>query len=73
MPHARSNMRPTLIRNARVLDTRNLRLNFTHAVLIRDGIIEKMGGADLACEGALEIDAGGMTLNCLASSTATCT
>ncbi|MEJ8813107.1 amidohydrolase family protein [Variovorax ureilyticus] len=55
-------MRPTLIRNARILDTRNLELHFTHAVLIKDGLIEKIGGAELACEGALEIDAGGMTL-----------
>lgn len=55
-------MRPTLIRNSKLLDTRKLALNFTHAVLIQDGLIEKIGGADLACEGALEIDAKGMTL-----------
>ncbi|SEB03596.1 amidohydrolase family protein [Variovorax sp. YR216] len=55
-------MRPTLIRNAKILDTRNLELHFTHAVLIKDGVIEKIGGANLTCEGALEIDARGMTL-----------
>jgi len=55
-------MQATLIRNAKILDTRNLELTFTHSVLIQDGIILKIGGADLACEGAFEIDAKGMTL-----------
>lgn len=55
-------MQPTLIRNAKILNTRTLDLHFTHAVLIQDGVIQKIGSADLACDGALEIDAKGMTL-----------
>ncbi|CAB5714754.1 dihydroorotase [Delftia tsuruhatensis] len=55
-------MQSIIIRNARILDTRNLRLDSTQAVLIQAGVIEKIGGADLSCEGALEIDARGMTL-----------
>ncbi|SEE69628.1 Imidazolonepropionase [Burkholderia sp. WP9] len=55
-------MRPTLIRNAHILDTRKLELHFTHGVLIRNGAIEKIGSADLTCDDALEIDARGMTL-----------
>ncbi|AQH04285.1 peptidase M38 (plasmid) [Burkholderia sp. KK1] len=55
-------MRPTIIRNAAILDTRNLKLQFTHSILISDGTIQKIGGGDLSCEGALEIDAKGMTL-----------
>ncbi len=59
---ASGDMQPVLIRNARILDTRNLDLNSTHAVLIRDGIIEKISDANLECNGAVEIDAKGMTL-----------
>jgi len=55
-------MQATLIRNARILGTRNLELHFTHAILIQDGIIQKIGDADLTCAGAREIDARGMTL-----------
>lgn len=55
-------IQPTLIRNAQILDTRSLELRFAHAVLIREGLIERVGGPELACEGALEIDARGMTL-----------
>ena len=55
-------MQSTLIRNARILDTRNLVLTDTHSVLIQDGIIQKIGGAELSCDGALEIDAQGKTL-----------
>ncbi|MFT4193658.1 amidohydrolase family protein [Ottowia sp.] len=55
-------MQPTIIRNARILDTRALALTSAHAVLIQDGIIQKIGAQDIRREGALEIDARGMTL-----------
>ncbi len=55
-------MQPTLVRNARILDTRSLELHLSRTILIQHGIIEKIGDANLSCEGAFEIDARGMTL-----------
>ena len=55
-------MQSTLIRNARILDTRQAALTSTHTVLVRNGLIEKISTSDFDCAEAQVIDARGMTL-----------
>lgn len=55
-------MQSTLIRNARILDTRQAALTSTHTVLVRDGLIEKISATDFDGADAQVIDAQGMTL-----------
>lgn len=55
-------MQSTLIRNAKILDTRNLVLTSTHTILVRNGLIEKISAEDFEVADATVIDAKGMTL-----------
>ena len=55
-------MQSTLIRNAKILDTRNLVLTSTHTILVRNGLIEKISAEDFEVADAAVIDAKGMTL-----------
>ncbi|MDR0259675.1 MAG: amidohydrolase family protein [Comamonas sp.] len=55
-------MQSTLIRNAKILDTRNLVLTSTHTILVRNGLIEKISAEDFEVADAIVIDAKGMTL-----------
>ncbi|QMV74601.1 amidohydrolase family protein [Comamonas piscis] len=55
-------MQSTLIRNAKILDTRNLVLTSTHTILVRNGLIEKISAEDFEAADATVIDAKGMTL-----------
>ncbi|MEJ5128588.1 amidohydrolase family protein [Comamonas sp. MYb21] len=55
-------MQSTLIRNAKILDTRNLVLTSTHTILVRNGLIEKISAEDFEVLDATVIDAKGMTL-----------
>nr|WP_312987800.1 amidohydrolase family protein [Comamonas koreensis] len=55
-------MQSTLIRNAKILDTRHLVLTSTHTILVRNGLIEKISAEDFEVADATVIDAKGMTL-----------
>lgn len=55
-------MQSTLIRNAKILDTRNLVLTSTHTILVRNGLIETISAEDFEVADAAVIDAKGMTL-----------
>jgi imidazolonepropionase-like amidohydrolase len=55
-------MQSTLIRNAKILDTRHLVLTSTHTILVRNGLIEKISAEDFEVTDATVIDAKGMTL-----------
>lgn len=55
-------MQSTLIRNAKILDTRNLVLTSTHTILVLNGLIEKISAEDFEVADATVIDAKGMTL-----------
>lgn len=55
-------MQSTLIRNAKILDTRHLVLTSTHTIWVRNGLIEKISAEDFEVADATVIDAKGMTL-----------
>lgn len=57
-----SNMKPVVIKNCRILNTRTLALESAAAVLVEDGLISHIGADDRVPAGAQVVDAKGMTL-----------
>lgn len=55
-------MKPVVIKNCRILNTRTLALEAAATVLVEDGVIIRIGADEPAAADAQVVDAKGMTL-----------